>query len=216
MPPYSLSPNGILGQLRTLIHVAEFFGSLSKAADRLRIARSRLLSRQVRMLEEELGIEIFTRHGRGMVLTWNRAATFLEHAVRISSELEEIRSQRLRTSKRRWPGRSRSGLPPTVADIISVPLVAAFCSSERRSSAGQRVLTCHLMIGCTAGKLTSLLYDPRTARSLRPWPLLENLFLIGRPRSGLLHSKGCGVLFAGSGGQAVAAAQPPTWAANDR
>jgi LysR family transcriptional regulator, nitrogen assimilation regulatory protein len=38
------------GQLRTLIHVAEL-GSLSKAADRLRIAQP-ALSRQVRMLEE--------------------------------------------------------------------------------------------------------------------------------------------------------------------
>src|ERR1700733_5723605 len=55
------------GQLRTLICVAEL-GSLSKAGDRLRIAQP-ALSRQVRMLEEELGVALFTRHGRGMVLT---------------------------------------------------------------------------------------------------------------------------------------------------
>jgi LysR family transcriptional regulator, nitrogen assimilation regulatory protein len=41
------------GQLRTLIHVAEL-GSLSKAADRLRIAQP-ALSRQVRMLEDAAG-----------------------------------------------------------------------------------------------------------------------------------------------------------------
>ena len=56
-----------LSQLRTLICVAEL-GSLSKAGDRLRIAQP-ALSRQVRMLEEELGVALFTRHGRGMVLT---------------------------------------------------------------------------------------------------------------------------------------------------
>ena len=56
-----------LSQLRTLIHVADL-GSLSKAADRIGIAQP-ALSRQIRMLEEELSVRLFTRHGRGMVLT---------------------------------------------------------------------------------------------------------------------------------------------------
>ena len=103
------------GQLRTLIHVAEL-GSLSKAADRLRIAQP-ALSRQVRMLEEELGIELFTRHGRGMVLT-EQGRDVLKHAMRISSELEEIRAG---ASDVEAPFRFRQG------------------SSERRSSAGQCV-----------------------------------------------------------------------------
>ncbi|AUS48431.1 LysR family transcriptional regulator [Brucella melitensis] len=42
-----------ISQLRTLIYVAEL-GSLSKAADRLRIAQP-ALSRQIRLLEQELG-----------------------------------------------------------------------------------------------------------------------------------------------------------------
>src|SRR5215217_9529123 len=56
-----------ISQLKTLIHVAEL-GSLSKAADRLNIAQP-ALSRQIRLLEEELGIFLFERHGRGMVIT---------------------------------------------------------------------------------------------------------------------------------------------------
>ena len=48
-------------KLRTILHVAEL-GSLSKAADRLRIAQP-ALSRQVRRLEEELDIRLFDRHG---------------------------------------------------------------------------------------------------------------------------------------------------------
>ena len=75
-----------LSQLRTLVHVAEL-GSLSKAADRMRIAQP-ALSRQVRMLEEELGIRLFVRHGRGMVVT-EQGREVLAHATRIMAELED-------------------------------------------------------------------------------------------------------------------------------
>ena len=54
-------------QLRTLTCVAEL-GSLSKASDTLRIAQP-ALSRQIKLLEHELRAELFTRNGRGMVLT---------------------------------------------------------------------------------------------------------------------------------------------------
>ena len=157
------------GQLRTLIHVAEL-GSLSKAADRLRIAQP-ALSRQVRMLEEELGIELFTRHGRGMVLT-EQGRDVLKHAVRISSELEEIRAS---ASDVEAPltGQVAIGLPPTVADIISVPLVAAFGMGH--PNAVLRLVsayTGYLMDWLHRGEIDlAVLYDPRTARSLRSRPL---------------------------------------------
>jgi LysR family nitrogen assimilation transcriptional regulator len=170
------------GQLRTLIHVAEL-GSLSKAADRLRIAQP-ALSRQVRMLEEELGIELFTRHGRGMVLT-EQGRDVLKHAMRISSELEEIRAS---ASDVEAPlaGQVAIGLPPTVADIISVPLVAAF--GKAHPNAVLRLVsayTGYLMDWLHRGEIDlAVLYDPRTARSLRSRPLLlENLFLIGPPEA---------------------------------
>lgn len=170
------------GQLRTLIHVAEL-GSLSKAADRLRIAQP-ALSRQVRMLEEELGIELFTRHGRGMVLT-EQGRDVLKHAVRISSELEEIRAS---ASDVEAPlaGQVAIGLPPTVADIISAPLVAAF--GKAHPNAVLRLVsayTGYLMDWLHRGEIDlAVLYDPRTARSLRSRPLLlENLFLIGPPEA---------------------------------
>ena len=54
-------------QLKTLIHVAEL-GSLSKASDRLHIAQP-ALSRQIRLLEKELGTYLCDRHGRGMEIT---------------------------------------------------------------------------------------------------------------------------------------------------
>jgi DNA-binding transcriptional LysR family regulator len=170
-------------QLRTLICVAEL-GSLSKAADRLRIAQP-ALSRQVRMLEEELGIALFTRHGRGMVLT-EQGRDVLKHATRIAGEMEEIRAS---ASNVDMPlaGQVAIGLPPTVADIISVPLVAAF--GKAHPNAVLRLVsayTGYLLDWLHRGEIDlAVLYDPRAARSLRSRPLLlENLFLIGPPEAG--------------------------------
>ncbi len=172
-----------IAQLRTLVHVAEL-GSLSKAADRMRIAQP-ALSRQVRMLEEELGTRLFVRHGRGMVLT-EQGREVLTHTMRIMAELEEIRA---RTSDASAPlaGQIAIGLPPTVADIISVPLVAAFGKAHpkvvlRLVSA----YTGYLLDWLHRGEIDlAILYDPRPTRSVRSRPLLlENLFLIGPAEAG--------------------------------
>jgi len=52
-------------------------GSLSQASDRLRVAQP-ALSRQIKMLENEIGIPLFARHGRGMKLT-EAGRQLLEH-----------------------------------------------------------------------------------------------------------------------------------------
>ena len=172
-----------ISQLRTLIHVAEL-GSLSKAADRMHIAQP-ALSRQVRMLEDELGIRLFARHGRGMVLT-EQGREVLKHAARVMAELEEIRAS---ASDIETPlsGQVAIGLPPTVADIISVPLVAAF--GKAHPQAVLRLVsayTGYLLDWLHRGEIdVAILYDPRSTRSLRSHPLLiENLFLIGPAEAG--------------------------------
>jgi len=167
-----------LSQLRTLICVAEL-GSLSKAGDRLRIAQP-ALSRQVRMLEAELGVALFSRHGRGMALT-EQGRDVLKHASRIAAELDEIRASALDVDMP-LSGQIAIGLPPTVAEIISVPLVAAFGKSH--PNAVLRLVsayTGYLLDWLHRGEIDlAVLYDPRAARSLRSRPLvLENLFLIG-------------------------------------
>ena len=165
-------------QLRTLIHVAEL-GSLSKAADRLGIAQP-ALSRQVRLLEEELGVRLFARHGRGMILT-EKGREILDRAIRVMAELEEIRAA---ASDIDAPlrGRISIGFPPTVADIISVPLVAAFRTAHPQAELHLvGAYTGYLLDGLHRGEIdAAVLYDPHAARSLRSQPLLlEKLFLIG-------------------------------------
>lgn len=172
-----------LSQLRTLIHVAEL-GSLSKAADRLHIAQP-ALSRQVRMLEEELGFALFVRHGRGMVLS-EQGQDVLKHAVRVMAEIDEIRAT-AKPADAPLTGEVAIGLPPTVADIISVPLAATF--GKAHPQAKLRLVsayTGYLLDWLHRGEVNlAVLYDPRTARSLRSRPLLlENLFLIGPQDAG--------------------------------
>jgi DNA-binding transcriptional LysR family regulator len=172
-----------LSQLRTLIHVAEL-GSLSKAADRLRIAQP-ALSRQVRMLEQELGFALFIRHGRGMVLS-EQGRGVVAHAVRVLAEIEEIRATATPTDAP-LTGEVAIGLPPTVADIISVPLASAFGRSHPKARLRLvSAFTGHLLDWLHRGEIdVAVLYDPRNARSLRSRPLLlENLFLIGPPEAG--------------------------------
>lgn len=169
-----------LAQLRTLVHVAEL-GSLSKAADRLRVAQP-ALSRQVRLLEQELGAALFTRHGRGMVLT-ETGRRVLDHARRVMAELEALRTAASEQDGS-LRGRIAIGLPPTVADIISEPLVAAFGRSHPHAELRLvGAYTGYLLDGLHQGELdVGVLYDPHTARSLRSRPLLlEKLFLIGPP-----------------------------------
>jgi LysR family transcriptional regulator, nitrogen assimilation regulatory protein len=177
-----------LSQLRTLIQVAEL-GSLSKAADRMHIAQP-ALSRQMRMLEAELGVRLFARHGRGMVLT-EQGREILKHATRVMAELEEIRAA---ASDAGTPltGRIAIGFPPTVADIISVPLVAAF--GKAHPQAELRLVgayTGYLLDWLHRGEIdVAVLYDPHSARSLRSQPLLlENLFLIGPPEAGFSSAR---------------------------
>lgn len=177
-----------ISQLRTLIHVAEL-GSLSKAAGRLRIAQP-ALSRQIRLLEEELSLRLFERHGRGMLIT-EQGRDVLAHAHRVMAELETLRVSAAGPDAA-LHGRVAIGLTPTVGDVISVPLVAAF----RAQHPG---VTVQLVSGFSGNLLdwlhrgevdVAVLYDPRATRGLRSEPLMqESLFLIGAPEAGLSHDR---------------------------
>ncbi len=167
-----------LAQLRTIINVAEL-GSLSKAAERMRIAQP-ALSRQVRMLETELGTRLFDRHGRGMVLT-DSGREVLRHATRVINDLEAMRAQ-VADKNASLTGRVAIGLPPTVADIISVPLVARFKTTHPQVELRLvSAFTGYLLDWLQRGEIdVAVIYDPQPTRSLRSKPLvLENLFLIG-------------------------------------
>ncbi|HEV7259192.1 MAG TPA: LysR substrate-binding domain-containing protein [Bosea sp. (in: a-proteobacteria)] len=173
-----------INQLRTLVHVAEL-GSLSKAADRLHVAQP-ALSRQIRLLEDELEARLFDRHGRGMIVT-EAGQDVLRHALRIMAEMEEIRAA-VADESAPLRGHVAIGMPPTASDILSEPLVSAF--GEAHPDATLRIVSAYsgyLLDWLHRGEIdAAILYDPKAARTLRIHPLLdETLFLIGPADRGL-------------------------------
>ena len=166
-----------VARLKTLIHVAEL-GSLSKAADRLGIAQP-ALSRQIRLLEAEIGAPLFVRHGRGMAITpIGRQA--LDHATRAMAELDAMRGVAARV-KGSLTGDIRIGVTPTVAEIVAVPLVRALAPAH---PALKLRLTAaysgYLLDWLRRDELDlAVSYDPPPTRSLRIAPVMvEELLLV--------------------------------------
>jgi DNA-binding transcriptional LysR family regulator len=95
-------------------------GSLTRTAERLRIAQPSL-SRQMRLLEEELGVALFTRGYRGMQLT--EAGETLRHKIagplrQVGHALYEIRSLPSDTE-----GTVVFGMPASVALLLGPVLL---------------------------------------------------------------------------------------------
>ncbi|MGV6873777.1 LysR family transcriptional regulator [Pseudochelatococcus sp. B33] len=176
-----------VSQLVTLVHVAEL-GSLSKAADRLNIVQP-ALSRQIRLLEQELGVPLFERHGRGMAIT-EMGKDVLDHAVRVLAELEAMRRS-VEEGRTSFRGIVRIGTTPTVADIVTVPLMQRIREAHpnlniRFSSA----FSGYLPEWLKRGELDIVVsYDPPPTKSLRVTPvMMEQLYLVSA-RPGLSLDK---------------------------
>ncbi|EHL97479.1 LysR substrate binding domain protein [Acetobacteraceae bacterium AT-5844] len=181
-----------LTQIRTLIQVAEL-GSLSKAAARLHIAQS-ALSRQMRLLEQELGIPLFTRHGRGMVIT-DAGREVLRSARLVMTGLEGIRAA-ASSAGATLAGQVAIGIPPAVAHVVARPLMAAF--RRQHPKVMVRLVTAFtgdLLDLLQRGEVDlAVLSDPRATRLLRSeWLMQERLFLIGPPGSGLTMAQPVGL-----------------------
>ena len=102
-------------QLRTFSCVAEL-GSLSKASDTLRVAQP-ALSRQIKLLEHELRTELFTRNGRGMVLT-EAGRLLLARTSGIVRQIDQIRDD-IQSAQGPPTGQVVLGLVPTVSCVLS-------------------------------------------------------------------------------------------------
>jgi DNA-binding transcriptional LysR family regulator len=184
-------PQADTHRLRYFLSIAEA-GSMTQAAAVLGVAQP-ALSRQVRLLEEDLGVTLFRRTSRGVQLTEEgerlRAATAgplrqLELAIQYAgSPLARIeRSVHL-------------GLPPTAAGILAAPLLAAHGSAFQRASFQVTVAAPEDLIeGMLKGAVDIAVINPVTDdRVFRRDLLTEELAVIGGPESGL--QPGCPVSF---------------------
>ena len=166
-------------QLRTFVHVAQL-GSISLAAERLHVAQS-ALTRQIQSLEAEFKVTLFRRHGRGVELT--PAGEILQERASVILEEFEATRQALKNDTETLSGSVSFGMPPSVADVLSGPLIEKFSKLYpqvrlRAVAASSGYVYDWLQRGTID---VGVIYDVRPTPMIKTTPLmLEHLYLIER------------------------------------
>jgi len=169
-----------LKQLEYFVRVAEM-GSFTRAAVALNVAQP-ALSRQVRLLEVELRQNLLVRNGRGATPT-EAGQVLLEHGRGILHQVERAREElgRVRTG---LTGRVALGMPPSVARVLTVPLMRAFglALPEARLSISEG-LTNAMQEGLLHGRLDiAMLYNANASNGLELTPLVREELLLVQAR----------------------------------
>jgi len=164
-------------QLKTFICVAES-GSLSRASDRLRIAQP-ALSRQIKLLEHEVGVPLFDRHVRGMDLT----AAGDELLSRISGPIYQLEQSiyDVKSLNSQISGHVTLGVLPTITRAFSVRLLEEVQKELPEVTLHlKEAYSVNLVEWIQAGDLDiAFLYGPPTAYHLRSTELLyEDIVLL--------------------------------------
>jgi len=169
-----------LRQIQYLLTVAEA-GSFTRASLELGVAQP-ALSRQVKKLEEELGVALLYRHGRGVSAT-PAGESLLQSARSILAQLDAAVLS-ISALKEDLAGTAAIGMPPTVGRVLSIPLAHHF--RENFPKVGLRIVEAYsgtVLELLRTGRIdAALIYDSVGIRPLQAEPLVqEDLILIGRP-----------------------------------
>jgi len=108
-----------LKQLRYFCKVAET-NSMTRASDEVYISQP-ALGMQIKRLEEELDVTLFTRHSRGVTLT-SAGRLLKSHADEILKRVE-IAKQELRRYRLRPSGTVRVGVTPALGSVLAPNLL---------------------------------------------------------------------------------------------
>ena len=172
-------------QLRAFLTVAET-GNVTRAAQVLNIVQP-AVSRQLKLLEQDIGTPLFERERHGMVLT-QAGRSLVVHARRVMQELDRARAQ-VAGGAAGIGGLVTLGLLPSTIDMLSSPLVAAIAQTYP----GIRVRIAMgyagtLLRWLEAGEVdAALLYGAERSPDIRTKPLIEEpLWVIG-PRGDKLR-----------------------------
>jgi LysR family transcriptional regulator, nitrogen assimilation regulatory protein len=177
-----------LRQLTALVTVAEV-GSVTKAAQLLHLVQP-AVTRQIRTLEEEVGVPLFDRTRQGMTLT-PAGEVLVERARRALHELELARTEIRPSGRGELTGIVRVGLLESLLDVLAEPLATAVV--RRHPGIELRILTAYsgyLRDWLDSGDVdVSLLYNLDDAASLTVVPLLRDpLWAVAPPNAGLSPS----------------------------
>jgi DNA-binding transcriptional LysR family regulator len=169
-----------LKQIRAFLTIAET-GSVTRAAEILHVVQP-AVSRQLKLLEEELGVALFERDRNGMLLT-EAGRLLSERSGRALRELDSVRLE-LRPARGALSGEVRIGLLPGSCELVA----AALTKAAQAQHPGIRItltvgFTDDLTQGLEDGELdAALLYDPRESSRITSTPLLtEPLWICGAP-----------------------------------
>jgi LysR family nitrogen assimilation transcriptional regulator len=162
-----------LRQLNALIAVAET-GSVTRAAEILHLVQP-AVSRQIRLLEDELEAPLFERTKQGMVLTAD-GRVLLEYARRAMRELERARAE-IRPASAALRGLVTIGLLPSVADPLAEAVVARV--SAEHPAVRLRILVAYA--GHLSEWLDSTEIDMALLYAVRPTATVEVRRLVEEP-----------------------------------
>lgn len=175
-------------QLRAFLTVADT-GNVTRAADMLHLVQP-AVSRQIRLLEEDIGSALFDRERHGMVLT-EAGKTLVGYARRAMLELDRARAE-IVGSAQGIGGLVTLGLLPSSIDVLSSALVA----EVRRRYPGIRVRIATgyagtLMDWLKSGEIdAALLYGAERSSDIEASPLIEEpLWVIGPKEAKLRRNR---------------------------
>lgn len=123
-------------QIKTFVHIADLH-SFSRASAFLHVSQP-ALSRQMRLLEEELGIKLFHRHGHGAELTED-GALFHQRSRKILADFLNLKSEFYSRGRNAdITGTVGIGLPVPATRFIGVEFINAF--RERSSGISLKIV----------------------------------------------------------------------------
>lgn len=170
--------------LQNFLRVAQA-GKLGHAAAELNIAQP-ALSRQIALLEADVGAQLFVRHRRGVALT-EAGLLFRDHVRAILAALEQARAE-VSAAARDPTGTVTLGLPTSMFHVLSADVIAAY--RTRYPNVSLRV---HEAVGHVIEALfhdgqldTAILIEPGTMPGVALTPLIaEDICLVGPRDAGL-------------------------------
>ena len=176
-----------LRELRNFLHVARA-GSVSRAAQELRLAQP-ALSRQIKKLEHELGVPLFSRHGRGVRLS-AAGSLLLERAGAITKLVKET-GEEIRDGLSPVRSRFTVGAPPAAGRLLIPPFAERFQKVWPQTTLHMREGGASSLLEWVTDKRVdlALLHNPPHLETIHISPILTERMLVVGPPAHLIKNK---------------------------
>ncbi|RKK03685.1 LysR family transcriptional regulator [Pseudoroseomonas wenyumeiae] len=171
-----------LRALRYFLSVAQL-GGITRAAQALNVAQP-ALSRQIRKLEEEVGVTLLLRRPRGVELT-PAGARLLERAEAVFQSLRET-AEELRSETLAGTGRISLGVPPAMGVMLVPELMRRFRATLPQAALYVREGVGHWLVEWVLEQRVdlALVHNPPRLPELEVEPLVVERMVLVLPPAG--------------------------------